>query len=528
MSDEQVKDVSNETNDIVEVENKEVAVTAEPTTTPDSSTPIIDDTLRPPKMEFKKQYVTQEFNISRADGDDSIVIDLPTYSEDDVYRYLREQPRVEILNSKLGEKWFKTVEQARLFNVNMKAFNATLENDKANFRQRIEHNGQPLMNGTPSMPIGDNKTLTGEKAIMHLNDFIGKGTRYQVALWHSGFWITFKAPTESEFVELQRKLIADKVKFGRDSYGLVFSNTVVFSVERVVEFILDHVLITSINLGENNNSNYLRSIIDSQDLYTLIYGFVCTMYPKGFKYNRACMNDIMNCNYVLEDILNVTKLSHTNDNALTNWQKSHMSNRRAGSMTIESVKRYKEELLSTQKRTVVINKDTGKEIKLTLRTPNLNEYIDSGHEWINNIVAMAERSIGDDVPAQQREDFIIKTAQATAMRQYGHWVGSCEFNFGVDDESPNIIEDKDTLKLTLDTLSSQDNIREEFFKEVYKYIDESTVTVIGITAFDCPVCNKKNEDERKIYPHHTNVIPLDMLQLFFALLEQSIQRLTNR
>lgn len=485
-----------------------------------------------PKVVVKQQYVTQEFTISR-EGDETnpggIVVDLPSAVQEDVYKFLVESPNIGVLSSKLGAKWFGVVENARAYNTQQQAFIPTMEDEEADFRQRVEYNGKSMSAGTPKLNITENQVLTGERAVMHLNMFLGRGTVFQVPLWHSGFWITFKAPQEAEYVELQRILVSDKIKFGRDSYGLVYSNMTTYSIDRLVDFALEHVYTTTVNVGENSNIAFLKTIINSQDIFTLLWGFICTMYPRGFQYNRACLNDIEKCNHVLEEVINVTKLQWTNTNALTQSQKNHMSNRRANSVDLASVKRYKEETLKTQNRTVVINKDTDKEIKLTLRSPSIAEYVESGYQWINGITSIAERSISDDVPIANREDYILKSAQATAMRQYDHWVAACEFSTNSEDEDKqNSIEDKDSIRLVLDSLSAQDNIRNDFFTEVTKYINESTISVIGIPTYDCPKCGKVQEETESIYPKHTNIIPLDVVQLFFVLLEQSIRRLTIR
>jgi hypothetical protein len=109
------------------------------------------------------------------------------------------------------------------------------------------------------------------------------------------------------------------------------------------------------------------------------------------------------------------------------------------------------------------------------------------------------------------------------MRQYSQWVESIEFN-------SNIIEDKETIESTFSILSSDDNVRDEFIQEVTKYINESTISVIGIPAYDCPNCGAPQEKVEGVstYPKLVNILPLEVVQLFFALLAQKIQRIIAR
>ena len=480
---------------------------------------------------IKDQKVTQDYKIGKTIEDKNTVmieLDMPAASLKKVQDLITKAPNINILSSGKGETWYRSIENANLLVAKAEIFTPTLENETSDFKQYVDFNNNKLMAAIPRpAKSAGNSILTGERALLDLNRYLGRGTTFQTPLWHSGFWITYKTPSESALIELQRLLISDKITFGRSSYGLMYSNTTVFTAIRLIEFALEHIYSTTVNLGENAGLKAVKELISVNDIPTLLWGFVCTIYPKGFKYKHPCVSDL-DCNFVIEEILNVFKLQFTDNNAFTASQKTLMSKRQNNSITIDEVKRYQTEMLQMQNRVITLNKDTGKEIKVTFKVPNISEYELAGFKWINNITEMAEKSLSDEVSTQKREDYIIKNAQATAMRQYTQYVKSIEFSISDDDSAANLIEDSETIEICLNDLSSEDEIRTEFYAEINKFINESTVSVIGMPAFNCPKCNKDQAEDIVTYPKTANIIPLDVIQVFFALLEQSIQRLTIR
>ena len=196
-----------------------------------------------------------------------------------------------------------------------------------------------------------------------------------------------------------------------------------------------------------------------------------------------------------------------------------MSERQAKQKDKASVMRYMEELKATSNKTVTIKTSNNTEIKMTLKSPSITEYISSAHNWIGDIVSSIEKSIDSDVTSNEKEILIQTHSQAAALRQYTHWVNSIEVE-------TNIINDVETLQSILNTFSADTVISESFFNEVGKYINESTVAVVGIPVYDCPKCNSSQETNE--YPKFTNIIPIDVVQVFFDLITQRLERVQTR
>lgn len=471
-------------------------------------------------IQVTQQNVTQAYSINQANklnsGDELI---LPSHFDSYTQKTLENTPNVKLADSQSARDWANTVAGGMELSAYGDTYIPTLEDSEADFQHRFEEGGVPLTAQAPRLRSAENQNLKGEKAVLRVTSHLGLGTIFQVPLWHSGLWVTFKPPTDSELIELNRLMISDKIKFGRYAYGMAFSNTTAYTVDRLVDFALAHVYETTAKT-EDLPIEKLKSFISSQDIPSLLWGFTCTIYPRGFNYRRACVADPSKCNFVLEETLNLMKLQWTNINALTAWQKVFMSERRSRSKDLASIKRYKEELLKIKNHKLVIHEGQSNEFSMVIKTPTISEYIDSGHRWIGSIVDAVDKTLNLDISDVDRNAYIINHGQATAMRQYTHWVQSIEVD-------TNIIDDKETVEQTLDSLSRDDEIMLAFTKGVTDYINHSTVSVIGIPVFDCPKCNQLQKSDMD-FPHHTNIIPLDVMQLFFGLLTQRLSKLTNR
>jgi hypothetical protein len=428
-------------------------------------------------------------------------------------------PNVNMLDNPESRKWATALTEGLTRTMYSDVFGDTVTKPGSNFTQKVEYKGINLNAAAPRFKPLENQQIKGERAIIRMITQLGLGTLIQVPLWHTGIWVTIKPPSEAELLELNRLMLSDKIRFGRFTHSLAFSNTSSYTTDRLTDFVLSHVYDTTLK-SEDLNTELLKNIIVSQDIPTLIWGLMCSVYPRGFKYQRACVADPEKCHHVLEETLNLSKLQWVNTAPLTDWQKSHMASRQARSKDLASVTRYKEELAVANNKKVSIDTVNGSKIFFTLRTPSIKEYVDAGHVWISDMVEIMEKAITTETSQTERESLLTKYGQASAMRQYRHWVECVEID-------SNVISDPETLSQCLDVLSSEDVILSDFIKEIIKYIGESTISVIGIPVYDCPACGKKQEVEHKL-PRHTNIIPLDTMTVFFDLYTQRLTRLTER
>lgn len=468
----------------------------------------------------KKQSVYQEFDVnSQVPLDHGDRITLPGNFDKETRSILEGLPNVTLLDNPSSRRWASAVHDGLAMETQDEMFVPSLEDPEADFRQQLVHKNISLAAQAPKFKAIENENIKGERAVIRMITHLGLGTLFQVPLWHSGFWITFKPATDSEILELNRLMISDKIQLGRRSYGLAFSNTTSYTVDRLMDFALSHVYDTTVKPEDIAIEN-LRHHISTQDIPSVLWGFLCTMYPRGFRYQRACVTDPTKCNHVSEETLNLTKLQWTNGSALTDWQKTHMSSRQPKSKDLASVNRYKEELSKIQKTRVIINEGRSDAIALTLKTPSVAQHIESGHRWIGDIVTSVERALSTEPKDDERNQVITQHGQASSMRQYTHWVDSIELD-------TNTVDDQETIEKLLSQFSADDVVRESFIEHVVDYINKSMVSVIGIPVFDCPKCGSAQEGSLKL-PAYKNIIPLDVIQVFFDLHTQRLERIAER
>lgn len=442
-------------------------------------------------------------------------LNLPPDFAEHVSEAMENLPNLNLNDNDKTREWAEVLTEGAQIGTFGSVFKKTLEDKDAFFEQSVTAGSGKLQAGAPRFKASENETFKGERAVLRLRSHIGLGSLFRVPLWNSGFWLTFKAPSEVDLLELHRQIVNDKISLGRSTYGLAYSNTTSYMIDRLVTFAFDNLYQTNVKTSEVEN---IRDLISAHDIQSIIWALACTIWPNGFKYNRSCVNELEKCQHVVSERLNLTKLQWTNTQGLTQWQINHMVNTQPNSVDKESVLRYQKEILQAQQREIIVNKGTGKEISIILKVPSITQYVESGNRWITNIVENVTRALGLNANQDVRDKYITDQGRTTAMRQYIHWVQSINF-------SSNDVDDKETLESVFDTISADDKIREEFMDSIEKYINDTQLSVIGIPSYDCPNCGT---EQNGTLPKHTNVIPIDVYQTFFILLVQRLQRIRAR
>ena len=452
--------------------------------------------------------------------EDAVTLSLPSSIDIEAKNSLDKTPNINLVDNAASRKWADVLKEGLDFNTYGDAFLSSFSNPDSMFKQHVEYGGQKYRPQAPKVKNTENENLKGERAVLRVIRQLGLGTTFQVPLWHSGIWVTFKPPTEAEIIELNRQLVSEKIRMGRYTYGLAYSNITSYTVDYLMDFAISHIYTTTVKNDELPISN-IRNHIAVQDLFALFWGLACTMYPKGFQYRRSCISNPEKCNHVLEEKINLSKLLLVNNNALTEWQKSHMAMRQPFQRDLSAVKKYQDEMLGLKSRSINLSNSTdGSDLKITLRSPLVNQYIDEGHRWISGIVDVINSSLSNTARDDERNILVERYAQASSMRQYVHWVESIEID-------SNIIDDRETIEMTLNVMSADDKIREHFLSEVVNYINESTMAIVGIPVHDCPACGEEQKDT-VVNSEFTNVIPLDVIQLFFVLTTQRVLKISSR
>lgn len=121
---------------------------------------------------------------------------------------------------------------------------------------------------------------------------------------------------------------------------------------------------------------------------------------------------------------------------------------------------------------------------------------------------------------KSRDEYLIRQAKTTIMRQYAHFVKSVTY---MDNE----YTDRNDIEEIIGDISGNDGLRKVFQDEVKKFIDDSTVALIAIPTYKCPGCGKEQRAEKE-GEFLQGLIPLEVMSNFFTLVVQKIRRINQR
>lgn len=460
------------------------------------------------KLKYPVDQAYEKSDLRTVFDDPNLHLTFVNGSLSDLEETGNNHPNMEVDSDAGTKRWVQALDRGSANLMRDQPFEPSLDAEGSDWQQTVESAGNQMGISRPRF-AESGTVLTGERAVMRLTAALGLGTIHQVPLWHTGIWISFKAPSESAILELERRVGNAKVTLGRMTNGLVFSNTSVHLVNDLVDFALQHVYDTN---AKEMSPHYLESIIQVTDIPMILWGLASAIYPNGYPYARGCINTEKVCSHVFEAMLNLSKLMWTNRSALSEWQTKRMYQRKAR-MSDEDLKRYSEEHRYNQERRVSITD----EISITLAVPTIEQYYNSGEGWINNIVKVMENAFGEELRGDERDSYITNQGRLSNLRQYGHWVKEVHI------EDTEIGTDRDTIENLMGVLTADEASRVKTMEAVTDYINSVTISVIGLPKHECPVCkaNQIRKEEEKFSPY---IVPIDVAQVFFTLLNQRIYR----
>lgn len=419
------------------------------------------------------------------------------------------------INYSLGEEsrgWSLEITNASKLLPRGKIFTEALSRSGSHWSQRVPYGASSIgpMRAVPDKNGGPGVKLSGEQAINRIVQHMGLGSSTTVPLWHSGFWAVLRCPTLSARLELQRRIDERKIYLGRITTGLVFSNVSVYVKNFLIDFALAHVISANVRYAD---AQELKDFILATDIPTLIWGILSTMYPTGYPYHQPCVNDPSKCQHVVEEMIDLNKILFVDTQSLTETQLRHM-NERTKRYEMKDLLAYRDQHRYVKDGVFDLEGQKGS-VKVELKVPTLSEYIASGLAWVDGTEQAIERAFGTDLQGQDRNRYILERARVTGMCEYSHWVRKVVLPTGEE------ADDVDTIRTLLATISSDTDISKAFFKAVASYIDASSIAVVALPKFDCPVCGTPSSSEESKYPY---LNPIDVESLFFILGGQQIER----
>lgn len=418
------------------------------------------------------------------------------------------------------EKWANALTRGQDMGFNSGEYEPALSDPSALWTTAPTNEaGEKLTGHSLTLDAGSGKNLKGDRAVLTVLSHMGKGTLFRGPLWNTGIWLTVKAPSEGRLIEYARQIVDAKISLGRVTYGVSFSNHMVYTAELFMNMLRECEYTTTAS-----EKVKLDEIISVQDLMSIVWALTCAIYPNGYNYERACVSNPEKCNHVVEDRINVKRMQVVNQNALCADQLRHMSNMRNRSVTLEEIQKYQSLFSHTHGVSRELTSRNGKKLTVELKVPTMAEFINVGHRWVEGISSMVINALGADAGIGARNQYMADLANATSSRQHLHWVKSITVD-------TDVINDTEALEKVFENVISVDkDLREQFAKHVLDFTNKTMTTVIAIPNYTCPACKgvqhmTEGAAEGEDVPAY---IPVDPFSTFFDLQFQRVSLIRER
>lgn len=380
-----------------------------------------------------------------------------------------------------------------------------LNRPDATWTQAIDSPNGKIQMGRPKIPESHAKALTGDAAVARVRSIAGLGTTLSIPLYHTGCWVSVAAPQKETIINLHYQIAMEKMRLGRRSMGLVFSNDTIYRTSPLLNVIYECIDETSLAKGLD-----IREVLSHHDIPILIAGFAWLCYPKGFEYTRPYHSPDPSERKPIRGLVDISKMVIADPSQLTAWQISHLSKRFNHTTSKEDLKRYAAEHTIRQQRYELI---PGK-LWMNLKIPTAVESINSGTRWVDSIENLVKKTLSSEAADATRNRIIGSHASATTMRQYTQWVASIE-------DDAYTYEEVEVIERLLSDLSELPDVRDKYMESILAFINSTSCAIVA-----CPVMDPKEAAYGKAdYPRWEYMIPINPEQVFFQLLAQKIETL---
>lgn len=392
-------------------------------------------------------------------------------------------------------------------------YQKTTEDESRLFLQELESEGQPLKPATPTFKTGAKaQQHSGEAAVIRMMSLMGKGSLLRVPLWHSGFWVTIKTPTDAKLLDMDYDIMKSRINLGRNLLGAIFSNDQVYLSEQLISLFMGCLYSSTLHPDIQND---ILDYIKLPDLQTIAWAMASVVYPNGFPYTRPVFKDNNALNGdTIHGIVDISKLFFVDDNAISDKQKRHMVKKVKASMSKESLEAYQDNFVTPNRKVVKINDN----LSIVVRNPSIREYLESGQSWMQQSIDQVNQVLSEEDEDNKRNDLLTNYFKASILSQYKHYIQ--EIHFLPDDaDEPEIYSDQLTIDALLERISSDDIIKDAILIAIRDFMDESVVSLVGTPTIS---------GEKELHPRFPNIVPMDALYTFFTLTIRKTRRIKNQ
>lgn len=380
--------------------------------------------------------------------------------------------------------------------------------------------------------LGDSKIAMGlvdnsnnKDPIQVLRHALGLSNEHSVPMWHSGMHMTLEGPGALEQLKLDTKLLLEKIDYGRESSGYVYSASSVYLNRNVADFILNKV---KSNTAGISGAQALKELLLITDLEPLALAGASTLFPQGYDLQRPCLHSQGGCGHVVRRKVNLRRMLFVSTSKLTD-DAMRLMNKKSGRVDVATIKNYQEQMRPDISRRVMLRNG----MAIRLRVPTMAAYERIAGNWMDRMSQQAKELVASNANEQERARYMDRAAGMALLMAYGHWVEAfLKVSDDVEVEPVVMVARADSTDLEaqykadtaidklLEDLSGDTEMTTIVVEAIEKFIADMTIATVGVPKVICPNCNKPvSGDETSKHPHLVNINPIE---LFFTLLRHKI------
>lgn len=407
-----------------------------------------------------------------------------------------------------------------------KEFMGDIDNDDLKFVNSLKYGD----NNTGISPVKHNAIEEGNKKanVGRFLSIVGLGNNIDIPLYHSGFRITCKPPTQADFSKLEFDVYNAEVTVGRDTSGFITSNKKGFATDLVATLITECIYSTTLNLEEGEDILKYISILDFN---IILLGLIQASNPNKIDIQRPCSNiytvkdEQVVCGKFVTGTLNPGKLLFVNTDIINEDMISIIGRKGEGSVSKEDREYYLKIMRENTKRLQKVNnveildrlryyplrEDKTNYIDIQFKIPSVYEYLNSSNYWINTVKSEIE-SIFDATTTERRQDIIERIIVNNNLSILSSNIKSLFIA-----RNGETVDNIGAIIAFINSLNYGDEMLGELNSNIQRYVAASMFAICGIPNYVCPNCRQRQEVSSTVNDQFKNFIPVDMLDFFFKL-----------
>ena len=399
------------------------------------------------------------------------------------------------------------------------------EVNSGDYTNNVKYDGKNV--GINPVNVKVTGRVAGSSALAKFTSGLGVGKHVTATLWHSGFSVVIAPPKEADIINLHYTIAKEEHRLGKETNNFIYSNYGVVINKLLAEFIIGHIVSSSLALPEDDS--YL-DYISMNDLNTLAIAMSTAMSPKGYPITVTCKNstklenDHPVCDFTASANVIPDSLLWVNRKLLKGDLLTHIAKTSPGSHTPESVRDYQNKLAVNAEKSVDVTDANGNTIQFSLQTPTLRKHIDSGEQWVQEIISKAEEVFVKDDSDDVKNTKIDTLVMTSILNKYNGYVNKIQ----LDD---TYADDASTISSLLEMMSSDATLSNHLLEAISDHINHSYVSLVATYDFDCPKCKEAGRDSSQSTSDidgFKEFIPLNAVEHFFDRSTLKFTQIVNR